>query len=1163
MRQANARAWTALQILLAGEEFWERAQLNWERSLDAEFYQPLRDLLDAVTLEPLGLHDVEARRRTWGVLEAAERTGFLTSGALELRDLLTAADLVLGAEDDRQAERAALERQGEVLAAAGYSELGPLLRIVYRRGEMPLLVGLVAALFRNAVEADADLFGDLASKLADPSTGGGDDDFRRLAAALVKHRLRVEELLRGIRSAGAAATVPWRNADAATARLHRGLAHAQRGEYEQAIAQFTAALQLDPALAQALAHRADAHRLQGEYALALADYGAALQLAPSSPSVLLNRGQVYTLLGQHREAVADFDAAVQRDPENALAYFSRGKARSEAGDADGAVADFSAALQHDPSYAWACHYRGETYAAKGDLKRAIADYSQAVRLNPFTPLTYLRRADAYRLRGEHLRAVADYDNALRLDPLNVWAYQYRGLVQLERGKHAQAVADLSRALELDPGNAELLVQRGRVFELRNEFDRAVADFDTAQALGIRSPELYFQRGLAYQALGNRERALADLSQTIEVDPQHALAYDRRASLLAAKGETDKALSDYNAALRIDPGMTAARVHRARVLSRAGRFEEALADCNQALQQDPRLTDAYLMRGHALFQKGEFAAAQADFTNAIKLAPESATAHYLRALTLAQQGALAAALHDLNDAVRLEPRFAQAYARRAYVYNRARQLEPALLDLARAAGLDSRYAVSYCNQRGRVHAAQRQYECALADFALSLLIDPNNVEAQGERTRLEQALQARVVQAAPTQNGGPAGRPLPPSAFQRSNDDILARETAGVERVARPSPVPRQPSTIPEGPPVATRPAKPASAGADEPTEPFHPAVVPASQTPPPPTKLPADAKATEPEVSVVVAEEANDSEDEFELSEEVQASIEMSEEVHPAQGQERPQRSMVLELDESSSDDRTQLEGSREIGEEQIKRVQRLRAQLAARQANEARKKELLARAKAGKRTGPNADERAERRKKWLTGVGLAAGMVAVVFLGRGLFGLFAGGATETIPTLPVERLFADYSANAQAADQKYANKRLIVSGELVVVRKRSDRKRIPGKVIFKAPADVKGLEIECAFQDADDAEGVPKDTVYKVAGQIQPYQTGSAVKLSNCMLLGQVAQPTKKGYLVPTGVGFAACPGSIPPRPTSPLFARRFAALLDSVPPRPASPFFVRAQAA
>src|SRR5689334_8452568 len=83
----------------------------------------------------------------------------------------------------------------------------------------------------------------------------------------------------------------------AAARIRQGLSHAQRGDYERAIIEFTVALQADPGSAAAHVHRGDAHRLQGDYDRAVADYSAAVELDPRYALAYLNRGMVFRLRG--------------------------------------------------------------------------------------------------------------------------------------------------------------------------------------------------------------------------------------------------------------------------------------------------------------------------------------------------------------------------------------------------------------------------------------------------------------------------------------------------------------------------------------------------------------------------------------------------------------------------------------------------------------------------------------------------------------------------------------------------------------------------------------------------------------------------------------------------------------------------------------------------
>ena len=55
------------------------------------------------------------------------------------------------------------------------------------------------------------------------------------------------------------------------------------GRYDDALADFTRAIELDPRDAGALASRAQTYRLMGRYDDALADFTSAIELDPSTP----------------------------------------------------------------------------------------------------------------------------------------------------------------------------------------------------------------------------------------------------------------------------------------------------------------------------------------------------------------------------------------------------------------------------------------------------------------------------------------------------------------------------------------------------------------------------------------------------------------------------------------------------------------------------------------------------------------------------------------------------------------------------------------------------------------------------------------------------------------------------------------------------------------
>ncbi len=125
-------------------------------------------------------------------------------------------------------------------------------------------------------------------------------------------------------------------------------ATAALGHYEQAVADFTEALTLDPKDVACYRSRAAAHLNASAFAQALADLDEALKLQPDSAALLAQRGMVRFRCGAYAEAVADYTRSLQQKPDLAEVHFDRGVAHAAAGDFDAAVADFTEAIRLEP-----------------------------------------------------------------------------------------------------------------------------------------------------------------------------------------------------------------------------------------------------------------------------------------------------------------------------------------------------------------------------------------------------------------------------------------------------------------------------------------------------------------------------------------------------------------------------------------------------------------------------------------------------------------------------------------------------------------------------------------------------------------------------------------------------------------------------------------------
>lgn len=118
------------------------------------------------------------------------------------------------------------------------------------------------------------------------------------------------------------------------------------------------------------------HYQNGEVDQAIADLSEAVRLDPYDADVHYMRGNMYFLNKKdHEKAVADFDQAIKLNRNHAEAYYYRGLAyQIDRQDCSRAIADFTEALRLNPDNEKAYFHRGMAYYLSGDISPANADF---------------------------------------------------------------------------------------------------------------------------------------------------------------------------------------------------------------------------------------------------------------------------------------------------------------------------------------------------------------------------------------------------------------------------------------------------------------------------------------------------------------------------------------------------------------------------------------------------------------------------------------------------------------------------------------------------------------------------------------------------------------------------------------------------------------------
>jgi tetratricopeptide (TPR) repeat protein len=185
----------------------------------------------------------------------------------------------------------------------------------------------------------------------------------------------------------------------ATAEDHltRGNLAFASGDFQKAVDEYTAALELQPSFKEAYQKRAEAYLKSGNTPKAVDDY--------------IRLGEVYRMAKQINKAVGAFNSALSYDAKNKIAMVGRGSARLDNGEYLSALTDFEAAVKIDDQFYPALFGCGVGHFRLGNNKQADKYFKNAYKLNQSDPylyqymmLNYLALDDVKKLK----KVYADY-----------------------------------------------------------------------------------------------------------------------------------------------------------------------------------------------------------------------------------------------------------------------------------------------------------------------------------------------------------------------------------------------------------------------------------------------------------------------------------------------------------------------------------------------------------------------------------------------------------------------------------------------------------------------------------------------------------------------------------------------------------------------------------
>jgi TolB-like protein/Flp pilus assembly protein TadD len=262
---------------------------------------------------------------------------------------------------------------------------------------------------------------------------------------------------------------------------------------EQAIADFTQAIEKEPRYAEAYTGRADAYIVVG---------GFGMESMP--PAIALSK------------ASADAEQAVKLDANSAEAHTARAVIRHIYDrDSRAAEAEFQRALELSPSDATARQWYSQFLC---NLERFDECVAEAARAHTLDPAYLTAGVDVgYRLyeARRYREAIDPIRKILEFNPDFALGHRYLGQVYEANRRYPESIAELRRAVDLSGGAPIDIATLGHAYALSGQRGKAQEALQTLDQLATRRYVSSYGRALIYAGLGENASALNWLERAFD------------------------------------------------------------------------------------------------------------------------------------------------------------------------------------------------------------------------------------------------------------------------------------------------------------------------------------------------------------------------------------------------------------------------------------------------------------------------------------------------------------------------------------------------------------------------------------------------------------------------------------------------------------------------
>jgi putative PEP-CTERM system TPR-repeat lipoprotein len=430
-------------------------------------------------------------------------------------------------------------------------------------------------------------------------------------------------------------------------RTNLGLIELALGSRQQAIADFDAAIALNPANARA--DEALIMMLLGqqevERAQRVAD--ALEQRLPKSPDTYTLKGAILLFKKEEAKARESFERALKLQPAHFPAADALADLDARAGKPDARRRRMEAIIKADPHHLGALLALAKLDLAEGRQAAAVASIRTAIAEHPESINALLMLADVQLRGGDAAQAVISARQAHDQQPFDSRATILLADAQMAAGDKQGAIVTLTSLLDTQPQLVSAYLRLASAYIANDSIKDAESTVVNALKMDPKNLAAKAMLGEIYMRTHRQPNALLLAYEIQKENPKGPLGYRMEGDALLARKDFLPAAAAFQKAAMLEPsGALFIRIHQAQRGAPGGKASDAAL--RNWLERHPDDVEVRLYLADAMSDAGEYRDAVDQYFEVLKRAPKSDQA----------QNNLAWALHSIGDDRALQ------YARKA-------------------------------------------------------------------------------------------------------------------------------------------------------------------------------------------------------------------------------------------------------------------------------------------------------------------------------------------------------------------------------------------------------------------------------------------------------------------------------------------------------------------